>query len=222
VAELFAFKSEDLMPFHRLLTAAAAVSLIAGAAAAQTPAPAAAAPAAASAGKLVANGGLDTTLQTNADFSNFVKALTAVNLMSLLKASPGLTVFAPTNEALTADKLAAISADKNALQKTLLHYIINAKIDSSKIKGAHGGLPTGAGDKIVVDGTAADGALKADNATIIQPDVMVSNGVIHVIDAVLVPGSVPETLPPPPEAPAAAPAPEPEKPAAKAPAKKKK
>jgi uncharacterized surface protein with fasciclin (FAS1) repeats len=185
------------MPIHRLLTAAAAISLISGAALAQAPATPAAPAAAAPAGKLVANGGLDTTLQSNADFSNFVKALSSVNLMSLLKASPGLTVFAPTNEALTADKLAAISTDKAALQKALLHYIINAKIDSSKIKGAHGGIPTGAGDKIVVDGTAADGTLKADNATIIQPDVMVANGIIHVIDAVLVPGSVPETLPQP-------------------------
>ena len=49
--------------------------------------------------------------------------------------------------------------------------------------------------RIVVDGTAPDGTLKADNATIIQPDVMATNGVIHVIDAMLIPGSVPETLP---------------------------
>lgn len=211
------------MPIHRSLIAAAAVSLISGAALAQAPAQApapappaatsaapAAMPAAPSAGKLVPNGGLDTTLQSNANFSNFVKALNAVNLMSLLKSSPGLTVFAPTNAALTDDKLAAMSADKNALQKTLLHYIINAKVDSTKIKGAHGGVPTGAGDKIVVDGTAADGTLKADNATITQPDVIVSNGVIHVIDALLIPGSVPETLPQDPAAdaaPAAAPAP---------------
>lgn len=199
------------MPIHRLLTAVAAISLISSAALAQAPA------------KLVPNGGLDTTLQSNADFSNFVTALKAVNLIALLKSNT-LTIFAPTNEALTADKLAAISADKNALQKTLLHYIINAKIDSSKIKGAHGGLPTGAGDKIVVDGTAADGVLKADNATIIQPDVMATNGVIHVIDAVLIPGSVPETLPQEPaQEAAAAPAPQEQQAAPpKAPAKKKK
>ncbi|THD58069.1 fasciclin domain-containing protein [Phenylobacterium sp.] len=209
------------MPIHRSLFAAAAVSLISSAALAQAPAaPAAPAAAAPAAGKLVPNGGLDTTLQTNANFSNFVKALTAVNLMTLLKSSPGLTVFAPTNAALTDDKLAAMSADKAALQKTLLHYIINAKIDSSKIKGAHGGVPTGAGDKIVVDGTATDGTLKADNATITQADVITSNGVIHVIDAVLVPGSVPETLPQEPAAEAAPAAPA-DTPAPPAPKKKK-
>lgn len=220
------------MPIHRLLTAAAAISLISGAAAlpqaawAQTPAaPPAAPPAAASAGKLVANGDLITTLRSNAQFTVFVKALDAVNLSALLKASPGLTVFAPTDTAFPQSKLDPMLADKAALQKTLLHYIINAKIDSSKFKGAHGGMPTGAGDKIVVDGTAADGALKADNATIVQPDVMASNGIIHVIDATLVPGSVPETLPQEP-AQEAAPAPPPElekpAPAPKPPVKKKK
>lgn len=207
------------MPIYRLLTAAAAISLISGAALAQTPA-APAAPAAAPAaagGKLVPNGDLITTLRSSSQFTVFVKALDAVNLSALLKSSPGLTVFAPTDAAFPQSKLDPMLADKTALQKMLLHYIINAKIDSSKIKGAHGGLPTGAGDKIVVDGTAPDGTLKADNATIIQPDVMASNGVIHVIDAMLIPGSVPETLPQEQPQAEAAPAPEPEpaKPAAK-------
>ena len=206
------------MPIHRLLTAAAAVSLLAGAAMAQAPAPAA--PSAAIA-KLVPNGDLSTTLRTSPNFTVFVKALDATNLSSLLKSSPGLTVFAPTDTAFPQSKLDSLMADKPGLQKFLLHYIINAKIDSSKIKGAHGGLPSGAGDKIVVDGTAADGTLKADNATIIQADVMASNGVIHVVDALMVAGSVPEALPEPPPEAAPAPAPEPT-PAAKPPAKKKK
>jgi uncharacterized surface protein with fasciclin (FAS1) repeats len=184
------------------------------------PAPSAAP--AAPAGKLVPNGDLITTLRLSPNFTNFVKALDATNLSALLKSSPGLTVFAPTNAAFPQSKLDSLMADKPGLQKFLLHYIINAKIDSTKIKGAHGGLPSGAGDKIVVDGTAADGTLKADNATIIQADVMTSNGVIHVVDALMVAGSVPEALPEPPPEPAAAPAPEPEKPAAKAPVKKKK
>jgi uncharacterized surface protein with fasciclin (FAS1) repeats len=212
---------EDLMPIHRLLTAAAAVSLIAGAAMAQTPAPAAApatAPAATGA-KLVPNGDLITTLRASGQFNTFVKALDATNLSSLLKSSPGLTVFAPTDAAFPQSKLDSMSADKAGLQKFLLHYIINAKIDSSKIKGSHGPVPSGAGDQIVLDGTT-EGVLKADNATIIQADVTTSNGVIHVVDALMVAGSVPATLPePPPEAAAAPPAPEP---AAKAPAKKKK
>jgi uncharacterized surface protein with fasciclin (FAS1) repeats len=212
------------MPIHRLLTAAAAVSLIAGAAMAQTPAPAAA-PAATPAptgAKLVPNGDLITTLRLSGQFTTFVKALDATNLSSLLKSSPGLTVFAPTDAAFPQAKLDTMSADKSGLQKTLLHYIINAKIDSTKIKGAHGPVPSGAGDQIVLDGTT-EGVLKADHATITQADVMASNGIIHVVDALMIAGSVPATLPaPPPEAAAAAPEPAPAaKPAAKAPAKKK-
>jgi len=206
------------MPIHRLLTAAAAVSLIAGAAMAQTPAPAPAspAPAAAPGAKLAPNGDLITTLRLNSQFSDFVKALDATNLSSLLKSSPGLTVFAPTDTAFPPSKLDAVMADKAALQKMLLHYIINAKVDSSKIKGTHGPVSSGAGDQIVLDGTSD--VLKADNANITQADVMTSNGIIHVVDALMIAGSVPATLPPPPAEPEQA---APEK-AAPAPAPKKK
>jgi uncharacterized surface protein with fasciclin (FAS1) repeats len=207
------------MPIHRLLTAAAAVSLIAGAAMAQAPAPAAPAPAATPGGKLVPNGDLITTLRLNSQFTTFVKALDATNLSSLLKSSPGLTVFAPTDTAFPQSKLDSLSADKPGLQKMLLHYIINAKVDSTKIKGAHGPVSSGAGDPIVLDGTTD--VLKADNANILQADVIASNGVIHVVDALMIAGSVPATLPEPPPEPAAAAAPEPA-PAAKAPVRKKK
>lgn len=208
------------MPIYRLLTAAAAVSLIAGAAMAQTPAPAAVqpAPSATPGSKLVPNGDLITTLRMSGQFTTFVKALDATNLSSLLKSSPGLTVFAPTDAAFPQAKLDSMLADKPGLQKALLHYIINAKVDSTKIKGAHGPVPSGAGDQIVLDGTGD--VLKADNANIIQPDVVTSNGVIHVVDQLMVAGSVPATLPEPAAEPAAAaPAPTP---AAKAPATKKK
>lgn len=209
------------MPIYRLLTAAAAISLLAGAAMAQTPAPAAATPAPAAApatpgAKLAPNGDLITTLRASGQFNNLVKALDATNLSSLLKSSPGLTVFAPTDTAFPQAKLDTMLADKPGLQKALLHYIINAKVDSTKIKGAHGPVPSGAGDQIVLDGTGE--VLKADNANIIQPDVMTSNGVIHVVDQLMVAGSVPATLPPPAAEPAPASTPEP----AKAPIKKRK
>jgi uncharacterized surface protein with fasciclin (FAS1) repeats len=195
------------MKIDRLLTAAAAVSLIAGAALAQTPAPTApaAAPAAPATpgAKLVPNGNLITTLRSSGQFNTFVKALDATNLASLLQSSPGLTVFAPTDAAFPQSKLDQMLADKAALQKTLLHYIINARVDSTKIKGARGPVPSGAGDQIVLDGTGD--VLKADNANIVQADVMTSNGVIHVIDQLMIPGSVPATLPEPAAEPAAAP-----------------
>jgi len=197
------------MTLHRLLAAAAAISLMAGAAAAQAP--------------LVANGDVMTTLRTNTQFTTFVKALDATNLSSLLQKQPGITVFAPTDAAFAAlppGELDKMMADKPGLQKLLVYHLINAKIDSTKIKGARGPVPAGSGDKIVLDGTT-EGVLKAENATITQSDVQASNGLIQVVDQVMKPNSVPEVVaqPEPEAAPAPPPAPEP---APKAPAKKKK
>jgi uncharacterized surface protein with fasciclin (FAS1) repeats len=206
------------MTFNRLLTAAA-VSLLACAApfAAQAQPTAPAAPAA-SATKLVASGDMASTLRQSADFTTFVKALDATNLASLIQTRPNMTVFAPTNAAFAAlppGKLDALMADKPGLQKLLLHHIINAPVPDSKIKGSRGPVPSGAGDPIVLDGSGEP--LKADNANITQPEVVASNGIIHVVDQVLIAGSVPATLPEP----AAEPTPEPAAPAAK-PAPKKK
>ena len=253
------------MTIYRLLTAAAAVSLIAGAAAAQTPATATTEKAAqAATGKptsdapgktaiqgtasavsgaavnaqattpgavsLKPNGDIMTTLRTSGQFNTFVKALDATNLSSLLQKQPNITVFAPTDAAFAAsfpagqlDQMMANEAGKQQLQKLLIYHLINARIDSTKIKGARGPVPSGGGEKIVLDGSAEGGPLKAENATIVQSDVACSNGLIQVVDQVLKPGSVPEANPEPAPAPeAAAPAPEPEKPAAKPPAKRKK
>jgi uncharacterized surface protein with fasciclin (FAS1) repeats len=226
------------MTIQRLLTAAAAVSLIAGAAAAQTPATAREAGQAAvnaqttapAAGSLKPNGDIMTTLRTSGQFNTFVKALDATNLGGLLQKQPNITVFAPTDAAFAAsfqpgqlDQMMANEAGKQQLQKLLIYHLINARIDTTKIKGARGPVPSGAGDKIVLDGTAEGGQLKAENANIVQADVACSNGLIQVVDQVLKPGSVPEANPePPPQPEAAAPPPEPEKPAAKPAPKKKK
>ena len=200
------------MTIHRLLAAAAAISLTASVAWAQAPAT-----------KLVANGDIMTTLRTATGFTTFVKALDATNLSSLLQKQPGITVFAPTDSAFAAlppGELDKMMADKPGLQKLLVYHLINAKIDSTKIKGARGPVPAGSGDKIVLDGTT-EGVLKAENATITQSDVQASNGLIQVVDQVMKPNSVPEVVaqPEPEAAPAPPPAPEP---APKAPAKKKK
>jgi uncharacterized surface protein with fasciclin (FAS1) repeats len=248
------------MTLHRLFLAAAAVSLIAGAAAAQTPAtattekaaksatgkPSSDAPAntavqgtarevgqaavnaqstAPAAGSLKPNGDIMTTLRTSGQFNTFVKAIDATNLSSLLQKQPNITVFAPTDAAFAAlppGKLDQLMADKAGLQKLLVYHLINARVDSAKIKGARGPVPSGAGDKIVLDGSAENGQLKAENANIIQADVAASNGLIQVVDQVLQPNSVPEANPEPPQAAEAAPAPAPEAPAAKPAAKHKK
>ncbi|WP_309604265.1 fasciclin domain-containing protein [Phenylobacterium sp.] len=216
------------MTTTRLLSAAAAVFLIAGAALAQTPAtpapatpaPATAAPMAAPTAKLVASGDITTTLRLSGQFTTFVKALDATNLSGLLQKQPNITVFAPTDVAFAAlppGELDKLMADKTGLQKLLIHHLINAPVPGSRIKGTRGPWPTGAGDKMVLDG-GSDGVLKADNATIIQADVQASNGLIHVVDHVLIAGSVPEVLAPPAPPEVLSPPPEPA-PAAKPPAR---
>ncbi len=209
------------MTIQRLLAAAAAVSLLAGAGAAY-----AQAPAAAPAAKLAVNGDSMTTLRTSTQFTTLVKAIDAANLGALFQdRTRSLTLFAPTDAAfaaLPAGQLDKMIADptKADLRKLLLHHVIAAPVPSTKIRGTRGPWPSGGGDHIVLDGSA-DGVLKADNATIIQADVTTSNGTIQVVDQVMIAGSVPETLPEPAAEPAPAPEPTPA-PAPKAPAKRKK
>jgi uncharacterized surface protein with fasciclin (FAS1) repeats len=183
-------------------------SAVSGAAA--TPAPAAAA----GFSKIAPSGDIVQTLQASGQFKTFIKGLDATNLTPVLKQQPHLTVFAPTDAAFAAygdpNKLLA---DLPTLQKLLLHHVINAEVDSAKFKGAHGGVASGAGDKIVLDGTSD--TLKADQASILQADVRATNGYVNVVDQVLKAGSVPEQVPE-----AAAPAAQ-EQPAATEPAPKK-
>ncbi len=180
------------------LAAGAGLAMLPAAGLAQTAAPAApAAPAAAPAlppsPHLVANGNIVSTLQGSGQFTVLVKALAATGLSDTLKAAPGLTVFAPTDAAFNAlppARVAALMAPANApvLQKILTYHVVNLSLDSSKIKGAKGPVPSVEGSKLQLDGSGA--AAKVDNADIIQADVRASNGIIHVIDKVLLPPDV--------------------------------
>jgi uncharacterized surface protein with fasciclin (FAS1) repeats len=180
---------------QRLLTAAAAIALLAGAAQAQdmtSSAPAAQAPAAAS--PVVAKGDLIETAQASGQFNTFLKAVSAVNLTSVLKTNQNLTLFAPTDAAfaaLPAGELDKLMLPENGplLQKVLTYHLINAKVDSTKIKGAKGEVKSVEGSPLLLDGSGTTPMV--DNAAIVQTDVMASNGVLHVVDKVLLPKDVP-------------------------------
>jgi len=202
----------------RVQGTAAAVQQGTGAAPAATPAAPSGAPV-----HIAPAGDIVQTLQAGGQFTTLIAALNATNLTPVLKNNKGLTIFAPTDAAFaaTGDVKAQIAKGDQAylsgLQKLLLHHIINAEVDSSKFKGAHGPVNDGAGGKIVLDGVGT--TFKADQADILQADVRATNGLIDVVDQVLKAGSVPETLP---QAEEPAPAAEPAKEAPKAPAAKKK
>ena len=168
------------MSLNRFASAATAIALLA------TPAPAMAQaqPAAPVAAKPVAvQGDLLDTLKLDGRFTTFVKAVEATNLTTVVKMTKTLTVFAPTDAAFAAmpeGDLAQMMANKTALQKFVLHHVINAPVEAAKMKGAKGKWPAGDGDRILLDGSD-DAALKADGATIIQADVRTATGLLHVL-----------------------------------------
>lgn len=193
-----------MSPTRFLLAAAAVAALGAAPLAAQAQTPAAAAP-------VAVQGDLVDTLKLSGQFSTFVGGIDATNLTGLLKTNKNLTVFAPTDAAFAAmppADLAKLKADKTAMQKFVLHHVVNAPIDSTKIKGAKGPVPSGAGDTILLDGSDEAGALKVDGATIVQADLRTGSGLLHVVDHVLVAGqgAVDAPAAPPADASATAPA----------------
>ncbi len=91
------------------------------------------------------------------------------------------------------------------LQSLMTYHLINARLDSAQIKGhAPTAVPTVAGKTVRIDGSGA--VIVVNDATVIQADVMASNGVIHVIDKVLSPNYVAPSAATVPAAPAAPPA----------------
>ncbi|MBR7619517.1 fasciclin domain-containing protein [Phenylobacterium sp. 20VBR1] len=199
------------MYLNRILTTTAALALLAGAAQAQTATKAAKAPAAAestaksttatpapaatsdvaaaSATKVVAAGDIVATAKASGQFTTFLKAAEATNLTTLLKDNKNLTVFAPTDAAFAAlpagelDKL-MLPENKAQLQKVLIYHVINAKVPSSEFKGATRKAATVAGPSVELSGGAR---LKVNDADIVQADIMATNGIIHVVDKVLMP-----------------------------------
>jgi uncharacterized surface protein with fasciclin (FAS1) repeats len=201
------------MLLTRLLTASAALVLIAGAAHAQTPAAAPAAPPASMANPVVAAGDVVDTLKASGQFTTLLKYTDATNLTGFLKARPNITLFAPTDAAFAAIPEAErgrlmSNIGRGDLQKLLLYHMINAKVPSSEFKDSVRSAPTLAGLPVTLNGEA--GKLLVNDSNIAQADVLATNGVIQVVDKVLTPGTapaVPATVAEPaaPAAPAAKP-----------------
>ena len=126
------------------------------------------------------------------DLSTLVTAIQAANLADALSNEDEIyTVFAPTNaafDALPDGTLDDLLADPDALSNVLLYHVVNgAAVFSTDLSDgmmvenmADGELTIGVGDAVTVTGAQ-------NTATVVTPDVDVSNGVVHVIDAVLLP-----------------------------------
>lgn len=121
-------------------------------------------------------------------FNTLAAALTAAGLVETLQGPGPFTVLAPTDEAFAkipeAD-LQALLADKDALTKVLTYHVIAGNVPSSDVVNLTEAT-TVEGRKITI--AVVDGKVVINgNSTVVTPDVAASNGVIHVIDAVLMP-----------------------------------
>ena len=195
-----------MSPTRLFLAAVAVAALGTAPLAASAQAPAAAKP-------VAVQGSLLDTLKLSGQFNTFVAGVDATNLAAVFKSYPQITVFAPTDAAfasMPAADLDKLKADKGAMQKFILHHLVNAPFDSSKIKGVKGPVPSGAGDTILLDGSDEGGKLMVDGATIVQADLKTASGLLHVVDKPLIAGQgnvEPPAAPAPPPADAAATAP---------------
>jgi len=125
----------------------------------------------------------------NPDFSTLVAAVGAAGLVETLSGEGPFTVFAPTNDAFAAlpaglvDKL-LLPENKDVLTQILTYHVVSGAVMAADV--AAGEVPSVEGSAIVV--TVDGGTVKLnDSATVVATDVMASNGVIHVIDAVILP-----------------------------------
>ena len=120
------------------------------------------------------------------NFTTLAKALQAAGLVDTLKGPGPFTVFAPTDEAfakLPAGALDALLKDKAKLTAVLTYHVVPGKVmaaDVVKLTSAK----TVQGQSITIDTSAG---VKVDGANVVKTDITTSNGVIHVIDAVILP-----------------------------------
>lgn len=125
---------------------------------------------------------------SNDNFSTLKAALEAAELTDTLAGQGPFTVFAPTNaafEALGKEKIEALlkPENKDQLIKVLTYHVVPGQVMSADLKS--GETKTVEGGEVTV--TVKDGKVKVNNAQVTQADVKASNGVIHVIDTVLLP-----------------------------------
>lgn len=122
-------------------------------------------------------------------FKTLAKLLTDAGLIEILKGPGPFTVFAPTDEAFAkvpAATLAALGKDKVALKNVLLYHVVAGKVmaaDVVKMNGKSAKTVEGQDAKIMVMGDK----VMVNNANVVKTDIIAKNGVIHVIDAVLLP-----------------------------------
>lgn len=128
---------------------------------------------------------VDTAVNAGS-FDTLVAAVKAAGLVDTLKGPGPFTVFAPTDDAfagLPEGTVDSLLKDIPQLTKILTYHVVSSKVMSSDVAGLDS-VPTLEGSSLSID---ASNGVKVNNATVVTPDVEADNGVIHVIDSVLIP-----------------------------------
>ncbi|MEO7165856.1 MAG: fasciclin domain-containing protein [Chthoniobacterales bacterium] len=128
------------------------------------------------------------TAAGNADFSTLVAAVKAAGLVDTLNGAGPFTIFAPTNEAF--EKLPKGTVEdllkpenKARLTAILTYHVVAGKVLAADVKS--GMVKTVQGGEL--DVKVADGGVTVDGAKVLETDILGTNGVIHVIDSVVLP-----------------------------------
>ncbi len=141
---------------------------------------------------LPANKDIVATAQSLPDFSILVEAVVAAGLVETLQSAGPFTVFAPTNAAFAAllGELGvgkdALLADKALLTKVLTYHVVGSRVLKAEVP-VGSAIATVQGQTFVVDASLKITDQKQRVTGIVATDVFTSNGVIHVVDRVLLP-----------------------------------
>ena len=128
---------------------------------------------------------VDTAVEAG-NFTTLVKAVQAAGLVDVLKSDGPFTVFAPTDEAfakLPAGTLDALLKDTEKLKAILTYHVVPGKVLAADVMKSSSAT-TVQGQDVAID---TKNGVMVDNAKVIATDIETSNGVIHVIDSVILP-----------------------------------
>jgi len=131
---------------------------------------------------------VDTAVH-NEDFSTLVAAVQAADLVDVLKGEGPFTVFAPTNEAFAKLPDGTVESllepeNKDQLIAVLTYHVVAGKVLAADVVGLDS-AETVQGESIEID--VSDDGVTVEGANVIKTDIETSNGVIHVIDTVMIP-----------------------------------
>ncbi|MDQ8188400.1 fasciclin domain-containing protein [Pelagicoccus sp. SDUM812002] len=122
------------------------------------------------------------------DFSTLVAAVKAADLVGVLQGEGPYTIFAPTNAAFAALPEGTLESllkpeNKDKLVSILTYHVVPAKVMAKDVAAGMVDTANGTQLKIAVNG----GSVMVQDANVVATDIMASNGIIHVIDKVMIP-----------------------------------